>query len=409
MTGTRSILLAWCRRWWSVLVVALAATAVTVYPTYSNWPPIRSDGAGYHIWTYALLKGDLSFSWYEGNPAEVALHRPDPAVPRYTCKYPPGVALVRLPVMACVTDPARNGPPYSPAEHWACLALGAAALVATAALGLDACRRVGVPAVWGNVSVLLLTFGAGVFHYGTYDASFSHVYSALLTAALVWAAVRAVERNRPLALAPVVVLVALLLLVRTTNVVLIGGWGLACAAWAGAACGSPGLRLRATGGAAAGVALGLAVTLAVNHQMFGRLTFHTYPGEEFHWNDPHLLDVLFDADQGLFTAYPVFAVALLAPLVARGTRAAALGLAGVVAAYTVLYGHWWSWHLGGGFGHRGFVEAVPFAVPVLAKALASLPRRVAIAFAVIGSVATVYTVVLMCHYWGLRAYRTATF
>ena len=46
MTGTRSILLAWCRRWSSVLVVALAATAVTVYPTYSNWPPIRSDGTG---------------------------------------------------------------------------------------------------------------------------------------------------------------------------------------------------------------------------------------------------------------------------------------------------------------------------------------------------------------------------
>ena len=52
------------------------------------WPPIRSDGCGYHIWTYAILKGDLSFSWYEGEPSDVALHQPDPAffAPNATAK-----------------------------------------------------------------------------------------------------------------------------------------------------------------------------------------------------------------------------------------------------------------------------------------------------------------------------------
>jgi hypothetical protein len=391
------------------LVVALAATTVTVYPTYADWPPIRSDGAGYHIWTYAILKGDLSFAWFKGEPADVALHRLDPAVARYACKYPPGVALIRLPLMACVTDPERNGLPYSPAEHWACLALGAAALLATTVLGLDVCYRIGVPPVWANASVLLLTFGTGLYHYGTYDASFSHVYSALLAAGLVWLAVRAVELKRPLPLGPVVALVALLLLVRTTNVVLIGFWGFACAVWMNAASRSPGLRLRATAAATAGVLFGLAITLAVNYEMFGRLTFHTYPGEEFHWNDPHVLLVLFGEDQGLFRIYPVVAVAVVAPMIARRTRLAALGLIGVLAAYTVLYGHWWSWHLGCGFGHRGFVEAVPFAVPVLAKALASLSRRGAIAFVGVGGVATVYTLVHMSMYWGQREFRTATF
>ena len=390
-------------------MVALAATTVTVYPTYANWPPIRSDGAGYHIWTYAILKGDLSFSWYEGEPADVALLQPDPAVSRYTCKYPLGVALIRLPVMACVTDPARNGLPYSPAEHWACLALGAAALLATTALGLDACYRLGVAPGWANASVLMLTFGTGLYSYGTYDASFSHVYSALLAAGAVWLAVRAVHLRRPLPLWPVVALVALLLLVRTTNVVLIGFWSTACVGWAGAGRASPGFRLRATGAACVGVGVGLAVTLAVNHEMFGRFTFNTYPGEGFNWNDPKMLLVLGGEEHGLFRYYPVMAVALLAPLVARELRGAAVALVGVVAAYTVLYGHWWSWHLGAGFGHRGFLEAVPFAVPVLAMALASLSRRVAIAFTVAGAVATIYTIVRMCIYWGGREYRVATF
>ncbi len=390
-------------------MVALAATTVTVYPTYQEWPPIRSDGAGYHIWTYAILKGDLSFSWVEGVPADVALHQSDPEIRRYTCRYPPGQALLRLPVMVWVTDPARNGLPYSPGEHWACLALGAAALLATVLLGLDTCFRLGVPPVWANVSVLALTFGTGLYHYGTYDASFSHINSALLAAALVWLAVRAAERPRPLPLVPVAALVALLFLVRTTNIVLIGFWACACVVRSGRAGASPDFRLRATAGAAIGVLFGLAATLAVNYQMFGRLTLHTYPGEEFHWNDPYMFSVLFGEDQGLFCCYPVFAVAVVAPLVARRTRGAALGLIGVLAAYTVLYGHWWSWHLGCGFGHRGFVEAVPFAVPVLAQALAALPRRGAVTFTVLGAAAVVYTLFHMCCYWGERAYRTATF
>jgi hypothetical protein len=408
MTAARFAPFEWVRRWWSVAAVALAATAVTAYPTYAHWPPIRADGAGYHIWNYALLKGDLSFSWFSGEPSEVALHRPDPLAARFASKYPPGVALLRLPVMALVTDAARGGPPFTPAEHWACLALGAAALVAAAALTLATCRRLGVPSVWGNVAVVLLTFGTGLYHYGTCDAGYSHVYSALLAATLMWLAVRAGTSDEPLPVLRVASLVALLLLVRTTNVVLIGSWVLACAAGGGGTR-SPHFVLRAFGAAAAGVLVGLIVTLAVNHQMFGRFTFDTYPGERFHWNEPHVLDVLGGEEFGLFRAYPVLGVALLAALAARRTRRAALGLALPFAAYTVLYGHWWTWHLGDGFGHRGFVELVPFTVPVFAAALAALGRRTARVVAGVGAIATIYTIVYMCLYWGNRDYRVATF
>lgn len=404
MTGARSALRAWCGRHVSVLVVAVAAAAVTVLPPYANGPAIRSDGAGYHIWTYAILKGDLTFSWFRGDPEEVSLHRPDPAAERYTCKYPPGVALLRLPVMACVTNPARNGPPYSPTEHFVCLSLGAAALVATAALGLDTSRRLGAAPVWAHGAVLALTFGTGLYHYGTYDAGFSHVYSALLVAGLVWLAARAGTSGRPLPVAPVAALVALLVLVRTTNVVLIGSWLLGCGLWPGAAHRSPRFRFRAACAVALGGLAGTVATLAVNRAMFGRFTFHTYPGEEFRWQEPHMWDVLFDARNGALSFYPVLAVALVAAALARPTRVAALGLAGVFAAYTVLYGHWWSWQLGEGFGHRGFVEAVPLAVPVLAKALSSLTRPVSNAVTVAGTVVTAYTVLRMGDYWGSKCF-----
>lgn len=409
MTAARGTLRAWCWRWSAALVVALAATAVTVYPPYANWPPIRSDGSGYHIWTYALLKGDLSFAWFQGDRTEVALHQPDPAVTRYTCKYPPGVAILRLPVMAWAADPARNGPPFSPAEHWACLALGALTLVATAALCLDACYRLGASPLWANLSILVLTFGTGLFHYGTYDGGYSHVYSAALAAGLMWLTVRAISLQHPLPVWPIVAFVALLLLVRTTNVVLIGSWACACAVWGSAASRSPGFRHRSAGAATVGVFLGVVATLGVNYEMFGRLTFHTYPGEEFHWNEPHLLAVLFGEDQGLLTSYPVLGLSVVITLLAGRTRRAALGFLLVLAGYTVLYGHWWTWHLGCGFGHRGFVEAVPFAIPILSLALTVLPRKIAIGFGGVALIAAGFTLVQMCTYWGSRLERTATF
>ena len=389
----------WLWRWSSLLVVALVATAVTMRPPYQNWPPLRSDGAGYHIWTYAILKGDLSFAWYHGNPAAASLHKPDPASPRYACKYPIGVALIRLPVMAFCADPARNGPPFSPAEQWACLALGAAALVATVALGLATCYRLGVPPAWAHVSVLLLTFGTGLFHYGTYDASFSHIYSALLTAGLVWLAVRAGTQGRRLSVAAVTALVALLLLVRTTNVVLVGFWWLAGMAWHNAARASPGFRSRVMCGTAFGVALGVAITLGVNYEMLGHLTLNTYTGEKFNWHDSNMGHVLGGVSSGLFRYYPVLAVVLIVSFLPCQTRLAALGLLGVFAAYTVIYGHWWSWHLGSGFGHRGFVEAVPLVVPVLGKTLSSIPRRTAIIITALGSVLMLHTLIQMGNYW----------
>jgi len=395
----------WCGRWFCVFLIAAAAIRVTEYPPHVNGPPIRADGEGYHVWTYAILKGDLSFSWFEGNAARAGLHQPDPAVRRFTCKYPPGVALLRLPVMVFVTDPGRNGPPYLTTEHWACLYLGAAALIAIAALGLDSCYRLGVAPLWANAAVFFLTFGTGLFHYGTYDASYSHIDSALLISALVWLALRAIDGGQTLSLVPVVVLTALLFLVRTTNILLIGIWVLGCISWPpDRANRSPALRVRALGGATLGLIAGMSATLAVNYAMFGRLTLHTYSGERFVWGDPKLLLVLSGENHGLFRLYPVLGVTIVVGLIAPRSRWWTIGLVLAIAAYTVLYGHWWTWHLASGFGHRGFVELVPLAVPALALALGSLRPPAAWGTMVLGGAATAYTLNQMWQYWHDRPY-----
>ena len=71
----------------------------------------------------------------------------------------------------------------------------------------------------------------------------------------------------------------------------------------------------------------------------------------------------------------------------------------LVLAYGTLYGFWHNWKLGHGFGHRGFVDLVPFLVPVLALALDRLGdvwRRLVLSSSV---PAVALTLLVMVGYW----------
>jgi hypothetical protein len=332
------------------------------------------------------------------------LIQPDATRRRHICKYPPGVALLRLPLMAFVVDPERNGPPYSEGEHWVCLTVAAFALLAIASLCLCVCERLGVSPLFRHAAVLLMTFGTGLFHYGTYDASFSHVYSALGAAVLLWIGVVAVQDRTgrlPLVLTPFVLI--LLLLVRNTNVLTIAFWSLGLFAWGW----SQRLRsitcwFRNAAVVAAGVGSGVAIQLALNYNAFGRFQLSSYGQESFDLSRFMLSDVMFSYDRGLFTYYPIFLVALLAGLIARPTRLLTMGVMLLVLAYGTLYGYWHSWQLGSGFGHRGFVDMVPLVVPGLALSLDRIGnqwRRLVLSTSV---AAAMLTLMVMIGYWSGR-------
>src|SRR5579871_1862340 len=114
-------------RWWSLVVIVGLTVPVACFQPWKNGPPIRSDGEGYHLWTRALLEGDLSFRRHAG---KAGLFLADPVRIIYQNKYPPGVALLRFPVMAFLVDRRPGSPAISRAEHGANVVLSAAALVA---------------------------------------------------------------------------------------------------------------------------------------------------------------------------------------------------------------------------------------------------------------------------------------
>jgi hypothetical protein len=387
----------WWKNWGGLAFLGGMLLFVGVVPLYRNGPPIRSDGLGYHLWTRALLEGDPFFRNY---PHGVGIYPADPARGTFQNKFPPGVALVRFPVMALLVKRTPQAP-ISRGEHVACLVLAALACLGVGLCCLHAAALLGAPAAARNAALLTVTFGTGLFHYATYDASFSHIWSALGVALLACLSVRAVTRRRPsLPLLPTAVLCALLLLIRNTNLlalVLLTGAHLAWRRRDGSL--TPRGAAWDLAAVLVGVGLGIGAQVAYNSAAHGRLVLSSYQGERFVWDRPMVLSVLVSYERGLFTYYPVLGVVVCAALLVRRTRRAAAWYALVLLAFAVLYGFWWSWPLGMGFGHRGFVELTPLAVMLFAYALDELRGRWRYAIGGSAIMATLLTLQLMLGYW----------
>jgi hypothetical protein len=381
-----------------LLVATLLVMAFTL--PYENAPPIRGDGLGYHIWTYAILRGDFNFAAYADNPA-AGVTLADPQRGYYHNKYGPGVAIIRLPVMIFFADSSTPAPAVSSSEQWAARVLSALALLAITFFALRCCRRLGTARWAANLATLAIVFGTGLFNYAAFDAGYSHIWSALGIAFLLDLGVKAfVGHINRLNMISMGVVVVLLILIRNTNVLAVGmlilmvGFGQHRhgVPWPKAIV----RRLLPLAGAAA---LGLAIQIAINSHAHHRLAISSYSEEHFIWDRPMFWSVLTSYNHGVFLYYPILAVIVVGGLICRASRRPTLVFALVLTAYVVLYGYWYSWWLERGFGHRGFVDIAPLGIPILALAL-SRTRRIVRLLLVVATLASIaVTLEMMAGYW----------
>ena len=368
----------------------MAAALVSARPPYTApGAPIRSDCVGHHLWIREVLSGHLSFCdspvlrkvraiAYENRETGVCLN-----------KYPPGVALLRFPVMAPLVDLRPGAPAIGEREYQASLWYSAALLAIIGFVSASCAYRLGAPPWAANVALAAVVFGTGLFHYATFDGCFSHIHSAFVLVLILRLALDPEPRGRPLLIG---VLAWIAILVRNTNALALL-WLAAVAVWRGGP-----RRRRVALPLMAGALAGAALQVAYNSWAIGRLTLVSY-GEPFVWRRPMVLAVVASYERGLLSYYPIVAVALLAALACRATRRAAAAFSGLLLAYALLYGFWWSWMLGGGFGHRGFVDVMPVLIPLFAVALGRLSTSWRAPAVVVSVLAVFVTVELMAGYW----------
>ena len=234
--------------------------------------------------------------------------------------------------------------------------------------------------------MIAFTFGAGLFPYATFGASFVHIHAALMVALLVWSGIRTRQEGRSLPVALVAAAAGFFIVsMRNIDVVVPLVLGVAFALWSLRTRDGPApTRIRATVLDLVPVAIGIVAAgvlqLTINHHMSGEWALSSYrSGEDFVFSSWHQRQVLFSYHRGLFIYAPVVLFTLVAGALVVHARAIVAVYATLIAILTMIYGFWFSWELGGGagFGHRGFVEIAPIGMLAAALVIAPATRPAA--------------------------------
>ncbi len=397
-------------RWWAVILFVAIATFFTVNPPYTNTPPIRADGLGYHAWTRAILDHKLSFCKYRALDNNQSISAPQPQTGKCINKYPPGLALLRFPFMAPSTAH-NNGQLRSETEDTINQVLsilaGSVAVLSMVVLA----RQQKVSWAIANAISILFAFGMGLFHYATYDSSFTHVYSAAFIGILCICGIKYARAysskkhtvSKKLALG-IAVSSAILVSLRNPLLLVVLALGAYCFVNNLKGFNIRSIKLLAMTHKNLILYTSLAVgtvlffQLAYNTYIFGHPALSSYSGEQFSLTQLKQLSVMFSVEKGVFLYFPVMIITLV--LCAKLDRKWLLVCIVATLPLVVLYGSWHAWELGGGFGNRGFVELAPIYATAFASAFSKLKktylRSIIIGLAILAAIASLG---LMRSYW----------
>ncbi len=378
--------------------------------------PIRSDGIGYYIYLPAVaLDHDVTMertvdrSLGGGSEVVPGLNRVPPHG-HYLDQYPIGEALMLAPffavahVVAVGAGEETDG--FSSPYQAGAAAAGLAYVLAGLALVGTTLRRFFRRSTV-VITLVAITFGTNLFHYGTFDATFAHAASFALVAAIVRLTLAVWERPRAATAAALGASLALVTLVRQTNAVvlvfciLVGVTSLDDV---------PGrvralrrhLRLVLCGGAAA--LLLFAPQVAYWHTITGDLYAYGYRGAHLDLLHPHFVGVLFSVRKGLFFWTPLVLLAVVGLLFLRRFAPALFAATVVYLALDAwVVASWTSWWYGGSFGMRPFVDAMPMfalGLAALVEAATGAASRWIVRVAI--AVTTLLAVQAMLGYWAGR-------
>lgn len=350
------------------LVVALGAVAVNVYTYANNYngPPIRSDGFGYHVYLPAAFIYRDPFLRFLDRPEQTAGLDQYPTDDLswagltdigdgYLDKYAIGTAVLQTPFFLgalALAGPDASG--FEPIFQLANQVSAIAYLVVGVLLLLATLRH----ETSSTAALLLVTgtvFATNLLHYGSYDASFSHVYTFALVSAGLYVLFAGKDLTGTVRCFLFGLIVGLAVCVRPTNALI----GLLVLPWI-----LEDRRLfavvRSTAALAAGGLMGVAPQLSYWAATRGEIVSYSYDGEGFDFLAPRLAEYLFSVDKGAFFWHP-FVLLLLIVTVAgikRGRPHSLLIVCVVAAAYYV-GASWHSWQFGGSFGARQALDVLP--------------------------------------------------
>ena len=394
--------------------IAALAGYTAVYGLHLADPPVRSDGFSYYVYLPSwFLYGDSTLNAVADDccggtfPEYTAITR-WPATGRWVNAHPIGVAVQMIPFFAAATalswwsNLARDGFSFYH-EHLAGLSGLAYFLAGLAVLRWLLRKHFGDEVVLATL--VTITWGTNLFHYGVYDSAYSHAFSFFLITTLValterWWTDPAWRVSLALS-----VVAALIVLTRHPNAIflmLVPLYGVT--SWDALRRNIDRLweRRATVGGMIAMTALCVTPQLAIYKQATGRWFVSSYGTMGFTFGSPHLAGVLFSVQKGIFFWSPVLALAVAGLFVARGwARGLVTATVLIMAIDTYLIASWSDWQFGGSYSHRGFTDSLGLLAIFLASCFARVAERPRLVqpVATIGGAAVLLSVAQMIQYW----------
>lgn len=378
------------RHFVAATALAAAAAYTALYGHIHELPHFSSDGYSYYVYLpSAIIYHDVTLEaladdWYGGPYPDFTGIRRWPSTGRWLNLHPIGTAILMAPfvVVADLLTVWSNLPRDGFSlyyQHGA--ALGA---IAYFLLGLAILRRMLRRHFSAGVvlaTLICITWGTNLFHYAVFDGPFSHAYAFFLVCLWLWL----VEQwwDRPTLALTVAIggVAALNVLVRHTNAIfalLLPLYGIV--RWDDVRERAIALRDRWRRIAIATVAglVVLAPQLALYKWITGGWFVNAYATHDvtFAFGAPHLADVLFSTQKGLFFWSPVLLACVAGAFVATGwARKLVVPAVVLFTLQTWVIAGWPHWQFGASFGHRGYTDGLALAAPMMAACFAWAARR----------------------------------
>ena len=397
-------------------VLCLAGYAF-VYTSGRTGPPIRSDGFSYYVYLPSwFIFHDASLSSVARDccggefPAYTAIIR-WPSTRRWVNAHPIGVAVMQTPFFLpahLLTKWTNLSPDGFTLYYQHAAGLSGLFWMVT---GLAVLRRLLLRYFTDRVTAATLAtllLGTNLYHYGTFDSSYSHAYSFCLFAAFLLLVERWHESPGAARAAALGIVSGLIILVRHTNalfLVCLPLYGVTDRESLSARLRQLRRDWRLLAPAALVAAAVVSPQLALYYRATGRPIVSAYGSLGFDFGSPRLFGVLFSVQKGVFFWSPVLLLACAGAIwlwrSGHGARRFVAGAALFLLVNTYLIASWWDWQFGGSFGHRGFTDALPaFAIGLAGFYAWAIRRtRTAMAAGLVVAVLVGLSIFQMLQYW----------
>jgi hypothetical protein len=404
------------RHFVAAAAVAAAVAYTALFGHIHGLPQFQSDGYSYYVYLPStLIYHDVTLEaladdWYGGRYPDPTGIRRWPSTGRWLNLHPIGTAILMTPFVLVAdrltvwSNLPRDG--FSLYyQHGAAVGAMVYMLLGLAILQRMLRRHFSEGVVLATL--ICITWGTNLFHYAVFDGTFSHAYAFFLVCVWMWLVERWWDRPTLTCTLAVGGVAALNVLVRHTNgiyVLLLPLYGVVH--WRDLRVRAVELRdrWRSLAIASAAGAIVLAPQLALYKWATGSWFVNAYVphGMGFNFGSPHLADVLFSTQKGVFFWSPLLLLCAAGVCVATGwARKLALPATVLFALQTWLIASWTVWQFGASFGHRGYTDGFALGAPMMAACFAWVVKRPRIVplFAVGTTAAVLLSIAQMIQYW----------